>query len=48
MDKNYDYLNDLEILFSMDLLNSFERVDNVIVVTMENGSKVRVQVRQLS
>ena len=48
MDNNYDYLNDLEILFGMDLLNNFKIVDNVVIVTMEDGSKVRVQVKQIA
>ena len=48
MDNDYDYLKDLEVLFNMDLINNFERVDNTIVVTMEDGSKVRVLVKQIA
>ena len=48
MDNDYDYLKDLEVLFNMDLLNNFERVDNTIVITMEDDSKVRVQVKQIA
>ena len=38
MDNVEDYLKDLEVLFSLDLLNNFERVDDAIVLTMEDGS----------
>jgi len=48
MDNVDDYLNDLEVLFEMDLLNKFEKVDNSIVVTMQDGSKVKVQVKQIA
>ena len=41
-------LEDLMILFSLDLLNEFELIDNSVVVTMEDGSKVRVKVKQLA
>ena len=43
-----EYLKDLEVLFGMDLLNKFERVNNSIIVTMQDGSKVRVQVKQIA
>ena len=43
-----DYLNDLEILFDMDLLNNFERVDDAVVVTMQDGSICKVTVNVLA
>ena len=48
MERIEECLQDLEILFHLDLLNKFERVDDSIVVTMEDGSKVRVQVKKLA
>lgn len=48
MDNVDDYLNDLEVLFEMDLLNKFEKVDNSIVVTMQDGSKCKVTVNVLA
>ncbi len=48
MDNEYDYLNDLEILFDMDLLNNFKRVDDAVVVTMQDGSKCKVTVNVLA
>ena len=48
MDNEYDYLNDLEILFDMDLLNNFKRVDDAVVVTMKDGSKCKVTVNVLA
>ena len=48
MDNYYDYLNDLKILFDMDLLNNFKIVDNAIVVTMQDGSKCKVTVNVLA
>lgn len=48
MDNVEDYLKDLEVLFSLDLLNNFERVDDAIVLTMEDGSKAKVQVRKIA
>lgn len=48
MDNIESYVNDLMILFRMDLLNKFVRVDNSVVVIMEDGSQVRVQVKRLA
>lgn len=48
MDNIEDYLNDLEILFEMDLLNNFEKVDNAIIVTMKDKSQVKVTVKQIA
>ena len=48
MDNVEDYLKDLEVLFSLDLLNNFERVDDAIVLTMEDGSTAKVSVRKIA
>ena len=48
MDNVEDYLKDLEVLFSLDLLNNFERVNGAIVLTMEDGSKAKVSVRKIA
>ena len=48
MDSLDFFVQDLIILFNLDLLNKFEQVDNSVIITMEDGSKVRVQVKQLA
>ena len=48
MDNVDDYLNDLEILFGMDLLNNFEIVNDAVLVTMQDGSKCKVTVNVLA
>lgn len=48
MDNANDYLKDLKNLFDMDLLNTFEIVDDVIVITMQDGSKCKVTVNVLA
>ena len=48
MDNANDYLKDLKNLFDMDLLNTFEIVDDAIVVTMQDGSKCKVTAKVLA
>ena len=48
MENINNYIQDLEILFEMDLLNKFEKLDNSVVVTMEDGSKVKVLVKHIA
>ena len=48
MDNANDYLKDLKNLFDMDLLNTFEIVDDAIVVTMQDCSKCKVTVKVLA
>jgi len=43
-----DFLQDLKVLFEMDLLNTFEIIGNAVFVTMQDGSKAKVTVNQLA
>lgn len=48
MESADDYLKDLKNLFDMDLLNTFEIVDDAIVITMQDGSKCKVTAKVLA
>ena len=45
-----DFVDDVYQLFDMDLLNNKEKVQDGVVITMQNGTriKVKVKVQQLS
>lgn len=45
MEETNNFIQDLMIIFGLDLLNNFEQVGNSIVITMEDNSKVKVVVR---
>ena len=48
MEEVSSFVQDLAILFEMDLLNKIEKEENGVVVTMKDNSKVRVLVKQLA
>ena len=39
-----DFKKDLNILFDMDLLNEKETVDDGVVITMQDGTKIKIKV----
>ena len=42
MSSDDDYLQDLEILFDLDLLNKYERLNDAILITMANGKIIKI------
>ena len=41
-----EYLKDLTILFNMDLLNKFNKIKDAIIITMADGSKIKVSIKK--
>jgi len=40
-----DFVDDVYQLFDMDLLNNKEKVQDGVVITMQNGTKIKVKVK---
>ena len=40
-----DFVEDVYQLFDMDLLNNKEKVQDGVVITMQNGTKIKVKVK---
>ena len=47
MDNVESFVRGLVSLFDMDLLNKIDRTNNSVIITMEDGSKIRVLVEQI-
>ena len=39
-----DFVDDVYQLFDMDLLNNKEKVQDGVVITMQNGTKIKIKV----
>ena len=47
MDNVESFVRGLVSLFDMDLLNKIDITNNSVIITMEDGSKIRVLVEQI-
>ena len=48
MDNVESFVRGLESLFNLDLLNKTQRINNSVIIIMEDGTKIRVVVDQLA